>query len=173
MDTLRRYINVQGIRTNDGKLIPIWDKDLVFENNKEAGCGASVRVPNDYHTYFSLIDLVFDLKTKEISTGIIVDYYGEDSKSEFKKGQVVLVEDGKNFRHLVKTKVVDIVFEDYDIEIKKGKKLDYWVKIFQNIYPEMEIIPDQMYCIRLWKPTYVLENGFRTTYPHQLYHFDE
>ena len=171
MEMIKRYMIVQGIQTGKGELIPIWDSRLKFE--KDDDCGEKLSVSGDYHYCFSLVDMVFDLKTKSISTGIVVDYYGDNSKSEFTKGQVVLVESGKQHRHLVKTKIDDIIFEEFDIEIRRGKKMDYWVKIFNDIYPELEIVPDQLYCIRLWKPTYVLKNGIKTSYNHQLFHFDE
>ena len=170
MEMIKRYMIVQGIQTKTGELIPIGDNRLKFD--KDDDCGPKLSVSGDYESYYQLIDMIFDLKTKTISSGIPVDYYGDKNKLEFTKEQVVLVESGK-YRHLVKTKIIDITYDEFDIEIRKGKKLEHWDKIFKEIYPDMKIIPDQLYCIKLWKPTYVLENGIKITYEHQLFHFDE
>lgn len=166
---IKRYMIVQGIQTQKGELIPIWDNRLKFDKDD---CGDMVRISDEFDSYYSLVDMIFDLKTKTISSGISVDYYGDEKKLEFTKEQVVLAESGQ-YRHLVKTKIVDITFDEFDIEIRRGKKLDYWVKILKETNPELEIVPDQLYCIKLWKPTYVLENGTKTSYVHQLFHFDE
>lgn len=60
---------------------------------------------------------------------------------------------------------------EFDVEIRRGKKLDYWIETFNNL--QVEILLDQLYYIKLWKLTYVLENGTKTSYEYKLFHVDE
>ena len=105
------------------------------------------------------------MKTKKIEIGVDLDFYPE--KLEFEKNEIVYVE--KSNRTLTETKVVDILYEEYELNIKKGKKIDgYWLKYFKD----KDIEKDQLYAIKQWKPFYLLENGQKIEWPHQLYHKD-
>jgi hypothetical protein len=60
------------------------------------------------------------------------------------------------------TKIVDITFEQFDLQIQKGKKIDNWY--LNNLPKDITIDRESLYAIKVWKPTYVLENGDKTTY---------
>jgi hypothetical protein len=60
-----------------------------------------------------------------------------------------------------------VVYEEYEMEIKRGRKLDkWWVERFKDI----EIDDNTLYAIKKWKPFYVLDNGIKIEWSHQLYH---
>lgn len=70
-------------------------------------------------------------------------------------------------RTLAQSKIVDIVFESFNISINKGKKIEeYWKRHFNEVKFEDHLI----YCIKQWQPIYVLETGERIEYSHKLYH---
>ena len=40
MEITSNYVLVDGIKTEDGRLIPIWDKEIVYVKNKKGTGGA-------------------------------------------------------------------------------------------------------------------------------------
>ena len=160
---ITRYVEIQAILTKDKVLIPIWDERIVFE--KTEMYGNVITIKGDNHSHYNVVSAVLDLKTKKLSMGIELDYYPNMEETEFKKDQQVLFEVGN--RKLEKTIISDIIFEDFDVTIIKGKKMDSWyIKALNNV----EIDPNVIYAIKSWKPTYVLKNGKKTNYTYQLYH---
>ena len=163
MNEVKRYIIIKGIRLDSNEIIPIWDPRIKFDKSKDFGCSVSVDV--SYKKYHNFVDCIYDLKTKFISIGIELDYYPNKKDVQFKIGESVLHE--LSHRVLEDSKIKDIVFEEYDVEIKRGNKLDdWWVKRF----PDVTFEPDQIYAIKSWKPFYILESGEKIKWEHQLYH---
>lgn len=159
---INRYVTVQAILSKDKEIIPIWDSRIVFEKSELYGNG--IRIPDSHGTYYNLIDVIYDLKTKQLSTGIILDLYPDKDKSEFKEGDAVLYE--KSHRVLLPAVIKEIVFKEYSSIIKKGKKIEgYYIKQFSN----QNIVADQLYEIRTWKPFYLLDNGLVIEWDHQIY----
>jgi hypothetical protein len=97
--------------------------------------------------------------------GIELNYYPTEDNLEFKKGQVVLFE--KSHRNLVEAKISEVVYEQYDLEIKKGSKLD---KFWRIKFKDKIIDNNALYAIKQWKPFYVLDDGTKVEWTHQLYH---
>lgn len=156
-----RYITTLAIQTKDHKLIPIWDERIEYKNCELYG--ESVYFKNPSTKTYSFVECVYDLKTKELHMGIQLDYYPVESDLEFKKDEEVFYE--KSHRVLSDAKIVDIVYEEFDLDIIKGKKMESWdVEYFKNIDP------NQLYAIKRWKPFYVLNDGVKIQWTHQLYH---
>ena len=165
MDINRRII-VQGIKTDENVLIPLWDERLSYEKTKLFGNKITITMSGDRREKsFNLVECVYDLKTKQIEAGIGLNYYPPNDELEFKVGEVVLVE--KTHRCLIEAKIVEIVYDEYDLVIKRGKKLDkYWVNRFKHF----EIDGNALYAIKQWKPFYLLDNGTKIENTYQLYH---
>jgi hypothetical protein len=153
-----RYITIQAVITEENELIPLWDERVQFE--KTEMYGNVIRINNSYK-HQRLTECLFDLKTKTLSVGISIDIYPE--KTEYKINQSVVY--GEHGRGLQQTKVIDIKYEEYDIEIVKGKKIhDYYKKHIKDIDK------NALYALKKWKPVYVLDNGIETQWSHQLYY---
>jgi hypothetical protein len=153
---IKRYILTQGVLLSDNTLIPIWHPNLVFE--KTEMYGNQIYLEGVRGMYYNTVECIYDLKTKQLSLGIEIDIIGKNSPSH-NIGTLVLFED--NSQHIL-TKIVDIIHETYDLQIKKGKKV---IEYYNRYLPkDMVIEEDKLYSIKIWKPTYVLENGKKTTY---------
>ena len=162
MIILQRFIVIQAIKTNNNELIPIWDKRVSFEKTNDYG--NVINIKDDYHNYCILTECVYDLKTKELSIGIELDLYPDLNKLSYKKDDIVYVEAGHH--ELYEAKIVDIIFEEFDLDIKRGKKLDsFYIEKFKNITIDKEAI----YAIKKWKPFYKLDNGKIIEWEHELY----
>lgn len=161
---IKRHIVVQAIKTRENELIPIWDERIIFE--KTEMYGNAIKLKGDYNSnHYNLIECVYDLKTKKLDLGVEFDYYPTEEELEFKVGEVVLFE--KSLRKLVETKISEVVYEQYDLEIKKGKKFDaYWRKLIKGI----EIDDNSLYALKVWKPFYILDDGTKVEWSHKLYH---
>jgi hypothetical protein len=152
---ISRYITTQGVLLKDKTIIPIWDSRATFSKNEMYG--NQISVEGERQNTYSLVECIFDLKTKTISAGIDIDIYPDLSKLEHKINDIVLFEDKS--KHSL-TKIVDIIFEEYDLQITKGKKIDNW---YLNNFPKDVVVNrDSLYAMKIWKPTYVFENGGKT-----------
>jgi hypothetical protein len=161
---IKRYIIIQAIKTEDNKLIPIWDENIVY--SKSDDYGATLSINGDRKTHFNIVECVYDLKTRKIEMGIEIDYYPTNEELPFKKGETVLFEKGSN-RQLAEAKITEIIYEEFDLTIKRGKKLDlYWIKKYKIVDIEL----DCLYSVKQWKPFYKLDDGSIIKYEYQLYH---
>ena len=157
---VERYIITKAVKTKENVLIPVWDERLIFGKDEE--CGDFLSVKGEYTEFTQLVECIFDLKTKKIELGIELNYY-EDSP--FKVGEIVLFE--KLRRVLVESKISKIVYEEYHLVIKRGRKIDKWYLEKLN---NVEINLDTLYAIKLWKPFYILDDGIKIESEYQLYH---
>ena len=123
--------------------------------------GNVIRLKNK-HDHLQIIDALYDLKTKTLSLGIELNMYPNMDNLEFKIDEHVLYE--KGHRNLIEGKVVSIEYDDFDMNVCKGKKVD------KRYFTDILIQDDLLYCIKNWKPVYVLDTGFRTEWLHELYH---
>lgn len=154
-----RYIVVQAVKTEDNKIIPVWDKRISFKKHEDYE--NIIEVKDDPRTYHKLVEVVYDLKTRKISTGISLDFYPSDTK--FVKDEIVYVEESHSTFY--ETKIVEIKFEEFDMSILRGSEvLEYYKDIKEDI------IKTQIYAIKHWKPTYVLSNGEKIKWEYQLNH---
>lgn len=158
---IKRYVTVPAIKTNDNQLIPVWDDSIVFEKERY---GNVIHLKDEYHTYHTLVECIYDLKTKEISAGIELDSYPDENDLDYTIGQSVYYEVKK--QQLAEAIIAEIVYEEYDLQIYKGRKLDKWmIKRFKDV----KIDNDALYAIKIWKPYYVLDNGKKIKWEHELH----
>lgn len=156
-----RYITTLAIKTKDHELIPIWDERIEYKNSDMFGESLQIKNSREESSYF--VECVYDLKNKKLHEGIQLDYYPVESDLEFKKEEEVYYE--KSYRLLSEAKIVDIVYEEFDLDIVKGKKMESWdKKYFKNVDD------NKIYSIKRWKPFYVLDCGVKIEWTHQLYH---
>jgi|GEM_PF-6474182 len=154
---LSRYITTQGVLLTDNTIIPIWDSRITFSTSEMYG--NEINVKGERKRYFNLIDCIFDLVTKKVSMGVELVVYPDLTKLEHKVGTIVLFEDRQTN---TLTKIIDIVYERFNLEIKKGKDIEEWeLKKFDK---DTIIDANILYAIKTWKPTYILENGKKTDY---------
>lgn len=155
-----RFVLVQALQTKGGELIPVWDESVTY--SKSEMYGGEVGLVDEFRNAARLIECILDIKTKKLSTGIVLDYY--PNKLDFQKGQTVMYE--VSHRKLKMSKIVDIVFEEFETEITKGKKMDsWWVKQFKDV----DIVGEKLYTIKKWTPFYVMEDGTKVKWVHQIY----
>lgn len=161
---IKRYLTVQAIKTKNNELIPIWDERIIFEKTEMYGNVITLK-DDIFRNHFNLVECIFDLKTKKLEVGIELDYYPSENDLDYKKGEVVLYE--KSTRRLSEAKITEVVYEEYEMMIKRGRKLDnYWISRFK----EIQFDGDTLYAMKQWKPFYVLDNGTKIEWSHQLYH---
>ena len=75
----------------------------------------------------------------------------------------VLIE--KSGHKLTKVKIVDITYENFDLRIKRGNKIEK----YELNYNSIEILSDAIYSIKNWTPCYVFDNGTKTEYDRKIY----
>lgn len=163
MSSINRYIPIKAIKTSDNELIPFWDKSISYREDEDCGRGANIK--GHYHSYYNFVDCVYDTETGKVEGGIYIDYYPDANHLEFKKGQDVFFE--KKHRVLGESKIKEIVYEEFELSIHKGKDIsEYYQKTYVNINFESETL----YAFKQWKPFYLLDNGVLIKWTHQLYH---
>lgn len=161
---LKRYIVVPVIITQDKTLIPLWDERVKCEKGEYDW---QAKIEGGNWRGETVVEAIFDLKTKTLSLGTEIDYYPETK--EFKEGDTVLYE--ITYKEWGLSKIHQIVFEEYDLDIRRGKKLDHWAK--RVVEEKGNIEKDMIYCVKQWKPYYLLENGEVIQWDHQLKKFKE
>ena len=162
---ITRYIIIQAVKLKNNELVPIWDSRISYEKSDDYG--EMLKFDGSRHDIFELVECVFDLKTKKISAGIEIDYYPLPEDRQFTIGETVYYEKSGSYRKLVETMIVDIEYNSFEMSIQKGKKIDkHWIDKMK-IY---DIKKDEIYAIKNWKPVYVLANGEKTEWDHELYH---
>jgi hypothetical protein len=158
MENISKFNIVKAIKTKHNEIIPIWDNIIEFHKTELYGNVIKIKGGND--TY-NLIEVIYNLETREISAGVELDIY--PNITEFAKDEIVLSEVQHSSYRI--DKIIDIIFEEFEMVIQKGKKIDNnYLKDLKDIVIE----PKTIYCIKVWKPTYVLESGLKTTWSHKL-----
>lgn len=156
--TIERYIIVQAIQIKENEFIPIWDNRLIFDGEIES----YESIILDGTRYTSVVECIYDLETKNLTLGTELNYYSESK--DFKIGDSVYYE--VTSKKLAESKIWDIVYEECDLNIFRGEDKDYWVeKYFSNINFENSML----YCIKTWKPVYILENGVKIKHYYKLF----
>ena len=157
---VRRRIIIQALKTSDNKLIPIWDERVLFEKTELYGNIVKLK---DSHENCTLVECIYDLKTRKFEWGIDIDIYPD--KLPYNIDEIVLFDKGG--RILEEVTITNIVYEEFELIIKKGKKLDEFIS--SERLKEIQIEPNTLYAIKSWKPFYILCNGRKVQYAHYLY----
>ncbi len=168
-----RYITTQAVLDDNKQLIPLWDERVVFTKTDLYGSVITLKggASYDERKFRNVEECILDVKTKTLSMGIEVDIYPEKTKYEI-HDIVCVKKDGTYDNVLVETKITDIIYESYDLTIRKGKKLDnYDISAIKKVLSLTEIDIDTLYAIKRWKPIYLLENGMKIEYDMYIYKF--
>ena len=148
------------------EFIPFWL--LNYVNTEDYGEGFYKQGDSQYDaSYSNLRDCFWDSKKGKVVVGILKDVYPE--KYDFNVDEVILREVSHSSYTL--DKIVEIVFEEFDTNVIKVKKMDVCEKKY---FTEEELInmkTDDMYEMRMWKPFYKLESGLLIKWNHKIKKF--
>lgn len=147
---ISKCVATKAIITKNKDLIPFWDNRLSLENNKLFGDSIVFEGINHYN----FVDCVYDIETKEIKATVELNHY--EINEQFEKGMQVLYQYKSYRKTLSLNEIKDIVYEKFDLTIRKGSELDNNEKsLFKDVVFENDVI----YSIKSWKPYYLLDNG--------------
>ena len=118
----------------------------------------------------SIIACYWNTVKKTVLIGIIKDIYPKESQLEFNVGDVVFVNDDydRTIGNVI-DRITEIVYEDYEIQISKIKKMD--ISSIKWYFSEEEIKSlnkDDLYEFRIWKPYWKTEGGLTIKWVHQI-----
>jgi hypothetical protein len=160
------FVKVLGIKTIDNELIPIWDNRLKYVevNDENDHSYSHISLDDDYERFIDLITLMYDVSTKKLSEGIILDFYPPDSYygSSIKHaiGDIVYYEVESLSKGLLEVQVIDTVYEKYKDLIRLAENIEsYYISHFKDVVFNC----NSVYCIRIWDITYILSNGVKKT----------
>lgn len=149
----KRYIPCKALQINNNEFIPFWELGYV---PSDGYYGDGFKVKGDFRTYYgNLNDCLYDVKKKKIVLGIVIDYYEDNSKLEFKVGDKVFAE--LSHRDWFEDEIESISYEEYEVNIYSGKSelLECYITKEQL----KDVKATDLYEIRLWKPYYKLKNS--------------
>ena len=162
---VERYIFTQGVKLKDNSIIPICDERIVIEESQDYSNYITIKgMPHEEIHYIE--ECIFDLMTKTISSGISLDYY-EDNKANggFTIGESVMYE--KSSRLLKEAKIIDIVFENFNLYIRKGNNIEHGYKSF---FKDIQFDDKVIYAIKCWNPSFILDDGTKINHYTNLFH---
>lgn len=143
-----KYIQIQCIQVND-RFIPLLDANVDFVNDTFSAPYYSYKNMGSYLP----ITCLLNVSTKEISTDVVIDIY---QPHRFKVGETVYYTISRY--ELQKTKVKEVKYTDYTLQVMLGKDLDeYSNDILRERNIKIEL--DTLYSFKTWRCEYVLENG--------------
>jgi len=163
--SINRYIAIKAVKVNNEELIPFFDPRLMWAESEDYG--DKVTINGSSKEYSNFVDCNYDLKTHAVIPGIEKEIFPELDKMEYKIGETVLVE--RDHRTMQQTKIMDVVFEEFETDFRLGKKLEP-LHIRNFFTADEEIKMDAVYVLKEWHPTYVLQDGLKTRYSHKLKH---
>jgi len=140
------------------EIIPAWDRRITWDDGDDYWGPSCVF----NHIRVELIDVVFNLKTRELSLGTTFNLYstnflfevGEQVYAKQDSGLGINKADG-----VYKTSIKDIKYIPSYMQIFKGKHIDdYQIKRIRASYPDATIENNNLYCIQEWKASYLLED---------------
>lgn len=162
---IKQYITVPAIVTDDHKIYPLWSEDVKYSFGDDY-CSDSLKLKDNYREYFNIQNVILDIKTKKLSLGIDIDIY--PTKLEFNIGDKVLYE----LRHKVlkHSEIKNIVYEEYESQIYKGKDIED--SYYERYINSKELKVNDLYHIKVWKPYYVMIDDKIIKWEHQLYKYE-
>lgn len=160
----KRYLLVPALII-DNEIIPIWDEKIKAEKQKDYG--EYYLYDDDFwNKHYRIEEVIFDVKTKKLSMGIVLNFY---QKPNYSIGEKVMHETSNHV--LDEATIKDVVYIEYESSIKKGSKIDKGISEYYlpNDKNETEINPNYLYEIRVYKASYILDNSKRCDWEHYLY----
>jgi hypothetical protein len=161
-----RFIMTQAVVDENNELIPLWDERIVFSKDELCGNKIEIKGKTRSREYFSVVECILDIQDKTLSKGIVINHYPSEKDLRFKKGDVVLYE--VKHRELVLTKIIDIIYENYDLSIKRGHQLESYETAWY-FKKEERLDLNSLYAIKTWNPTYIIEDGSKVKFVHSFY----
>lgn len=162
-----RYIEIKVAIVGE-RIIPATELQYVKDNH----CGHYYKYGDGYNDKVTtLTDMVWDLKKKEFRKPIVIEV--RQKTEDFKIGEVVYVDAGNYPKVIKRRTIVDIVYEHYISSFVKYKKLDTYDidKIPEET--RQTLLPTDLIEFRNYAPTFVLNDGYKTHYTHQLLRFED
>lgn len=157
--TNHRYINIFALKTPEG-MIPFWEIEAYHYNDDT---GEETYTYKDENYKVNLIDCVYDLKKRAIKTPVIKDVYPSNLK--FSVGETVYREVKPD--HMMLDYVESIVYEEYESQYYKAKKMPDW---FNKYFTNEELVANDFYELRVWKPWFKMKSGALVKYDMYLNH---
>lgn len=165
--SVSRYIPVK-VAVVDGNIYPISELDFV----KDSYFGDYYKLNSSYDRINHLEEMVWDVKKKCYKTPHVVEIKQLDTCfGVYNIGETILVEMGN--RKISNKKLVDIIYEEYESSFRKFKKVEEYYKQYFSEEDLKTFIPEDIIELRVFKATYVFEDGHKTNYPHQFYRIEE
>jgi hypothetical protein len=149
------YLLTKGIiehhsEQDEPEIIPAWDRRITWDEGDDYWGPSCVFK----HVRVKLIDIIFNIKTRELSLGTTFNLY--PTKFAFELGEQVYAKQGDG---VYKTSIKDIKYTPSYMQIFKGKHIeDYQIKRIKASYPDAVIENNNLYCIQDWKASYLLED---------------
>lgn len=146
----------------DGMCVPIWEAKCV--DNDDFGTEYTV---NGLTYPYSLVDVYYNINTKEITTGVELEIYQEDNKHHYtyKVGEEVLVETDTH-RQLTRAKISRIIWETDSDSIYLGEKMKEHYGFYFKDYPWDF---NKLYHLQLYRPKYNVEGSDKLLWDHHIY----
>lgn len=163
-NSVTRYVLTKGFLNSEKQIVPFWAAEVKYESEYGHHFAQLTEDRSLFQKQNEFVECVYDMKTRELSLGIDINVYPDLKRLEFKVGQEVLFD--MSCRALSQDKIKEIIFEECQIRVCRGKKLQDNLR--KDLIPT-NVELDGLYVIKHWEPTYVLESGKKTKYEHQLY----
>lgn len=157
MEITSNYVLVDGIKTEDGRLIPIWDKEIVYVKNKEYDSDKSFvylrSEPHILYKYF--IKLYYDLVERKIVQPEMVAVY-PDYNDFIKIGDNVGLLENHKTKSYIQCKFTNIEYKQYCDFIVFG---DSEIIDRYRDFIHSKIDPKKVYLLRKWNPIFCFSKG--------------
>jgi len=163
---MNNTIGVKVVKYND-ELIPVWD--LIFENHELYGLVAKKInnedgfVPVDINNF---IELEWDIIKRQLLEVTCKDY---KSENKYKIGETVLVEiylGGRDCRY--EAKITNIEWALDSSRTIKSKNIDKEYPSLSKLFTDEEKRETKYLKVNTLKPVYVLDNGEKVEFEHEL-----
>ena len=151
-----RYIIVKAYVDDDyDRIISLWNESITY--NKHHFYHQEVQIN-------SIRDVIFDVKTKALSKGKVLDLY--PGEVVFHIGEDVYVEGSVINRTIFcsqkgvyKSRIVDIVYSEFETEVIKGSKIEkYMLEKITKQHKDFKLESECLYWIKHWQPHFLLSN---------------
>jgi len=154
---MEKYVVIPIIKLQNNNFIPIWDNKIKFIENYHLGNSIDI----EGEKIFEIEEGIFNLTTKEITTGISLDYY---YSPKYKVGDIIYFE---VFNKKISEEVIkDIEFEQSTASVIKGTYID---EFYRTHFKDIKFKNDLLYILKTYDPVYIFESGKSTKWEHKIY----
>lgn len=170
----KELIPIMAIKCND-EIIPIWDKRVSMIPGDEYD-SAEFTVDGSKWNHPQMIPAVFNVITKQLSLGIVLNIKEKDREG-FVVGKHYIHESkspGK-YNHWRLAKLISIEYKTFSESSLTGSELlsDYKNHEFEEKVNFEHVLPEHVFTIRSWKPTYTFDDGYETEWSMYIKYLDD